>query len=363
MHEIAPPMQLSRMIDNLFQNDKFKSAIFNDSTLAIRLRLSFQKIRELGNKGVHGASAQVIDAVRVLQEVMDLFDWYGDTPKRLRAQHHDALVKFLLTKYDKARKIWVKLDSLGDRLPHDLRFNVLYSLACTDSRIAEDLAVTSKTTENDADSPSADTAFSWLKKCVEYGNKIGWADMGESADAAMASISADDDLLFIRNKFGDRISELLRPTKYGSNYEAPVRGASGKRRCVVAGSPVLTLEGIKRIEDLEVGNEILALDLSGHNCLIGVEVTRIDVDRAVKCIRVNNLLTATPTQPVYEAERQWVLLADVRPGMRLLRGDGSFASVDRLEELTGLFSVYEISTDHPSHNFIASSYVCHNVKE
>jgi hypothetical protein len=51
MHEIAPPMQLSRMIDNLFQNDKFKSAIFNDSTLAIRLRLSFQKIRELGNTG------------------------------------------------------------------------------------------------------------------------------------------------------------------------------------------------------------------------------------------------------------------------------------------------------------------------
>jgi hypothetical protein len=352
---------LNDRVRTLFTDATFASDI-SDHALATRLRLSLDKIRELGNVGAHSRSVRVVDAVRVLQEVMDLFDWYVDMPKRLRVQHRDALSKFQSTQYDQARQIWIALDRLGDRLPHDLRFEILYNLACTDTRIAERFAAANAVERKSENAPSADTAFSWLKQCIDFGNSIGWAELGPNADAAMASISKDNDLLFLRGRFEDRIHELLQPTKYASSYEKPAK-ASGERTCVAAGSLVLTSEGARRIEDLKVGDEIVSLDLSDHGRQIAVNVTCIRVAVTAECIRVNGLLTATPTQPVYEAEQQWILLGDVRAGMRLLRGDGSFAVVDHLEKSIGQFSVYEISTHHPSHNFVASGYVCHNIKE
>jgi hypothetical protein len=125
---------------------------------------------------------------------------------------------------------------------------------------------------------------------------------------------------------------------------------------------VRTSSGNAKIELLAVGMKIQSINLNEPRSLVEAKITRIKVSTASTCLCINQILIATPTQPVYEEKYGWIPLGDLRSGMQILGGDGGYIRIESIENMTKKYDVYEIETDHHSHNFIANGIVCHNVK-
>jgi intein/homing endonuclease len=45
-----------------------------------------------------------------------------------------------------------------------------------------------------------------------------------------------------------------------------------------------------------------------------------------------------------------------------LNGRGEFVNIDHIETVEDYFEVYDISTDHPTHNYVANGLLVHNKK-
>lgn len=144
--------------------------------------------------------------------------------------------------------------------------------------------------------------------------------------------------------------------------------ACGGLFCIARGALVSTPRGKRRIEDLVVGDLVWCIDPeSGER----VEAPLVQVRSAKREImRIEGegfSLRCTTDHPLYDpVAKEWSAAGDWVLGKRtaLLRvEDGARPSVVQVSTRLvsdGLADVFDLSVDHPLHNFVADGVLVHN---
>ena len=137
--------------------------------------------------------------------------------------------------------------------------------------------------------------------------------------------------------------------------------------CVARGARVRVAAGTRLIEDLVVGDEVVSVDpISGRQAIGRLSAIRIARRECVRLTTNESELTLTSDHPVYCPETgQWApagdwvlgprkqLLAVTTEGLRPVRAT-------KVSAYCGLHDVFDLTVNHPLHNFVANGLLVHN---
>jgi hypothetical protein len=127
-------------------------------------------------------------------------------------------------------------------------------------------------------------------------------------------------------------------------------GRAAKAACFPAGTPIATADGIKKIEDIKVGDRVWAADpVTGKQTLRRVtQLFQHTADGLVRIAAGGRDVRATSGHPFQVKGKGWVAAGDLKPGDRLEKRDGTTVAVDGVSELPGPAQVFnfEVETDH-----------------
>lgn len=137
--------------------------------------------------------------------------------------------------------------------------------------------------------------------------------------------------------------------------------------CVARGTRVKTPKGLREVELLGVGDEVTVVDPQTRELGVG-KVSAIRT-RPRECARLWTRLgplTLTTDHPLYDPSRaEWAAAGDWVLGLRsavlLVEGDAVAPGVVvRAERFVGLEDVFDLTVDHPHHDFVAEGVLVHN---
>ena len=156
------------------------------------------------------------------------------------------------------------------------------------------------------------------------------------------------------------ISTSVSTLKYvGREPYAAADLAECAGNCFIAGTLVATADGLKPIEDIEVGDEVLAYDPeTGEQAYKPVvRLFRNETDKWYH-VHVNEQdITCTAEHPFYVADiDEFVPAKDLKAGQSLLLADGSCAEIDGI-------LVEELSAPEATYNFEVEDYHTYYVSE
>lgn len=137
--------------------------------------------------------------------------------------------------------------------------------------------------------------------------------------------------------------------------------------CIARGAQVRVPGGTRLIEELREGDHVVCVDpvtgVTAEAMIFAVVQARRE---CVRLTTAQGALVATSDHPVYSPERKaYVPAGDWVTGQctQLLsvceRGIVA-VNVDVTSAYAGVFDVFDITVDHPLHNFIANGFVVHN---
>ncbi|MBF2067245.1 MAG: putative Ig domain-containing protein [Calothrix sp. C42_A2020_038] len=121
-----------------------------------------------------------------------------------------------------------------------------------------------------------------------------------------------------------------------------------KGKCFVAGTEILTTEGIKNIEDIKVGDWVIADDPTTPGEIEARQVTDTFVrqtDALVDLYIDGEVVSTTGEHPFWTPDKGWVEAKDLEVGSLLQTEDGRIIDVDRVERREGQFEVYNFSVE------------------
>ena len=156
------------------------------------------------------------------------------------------------------------------------------------------------------------------------------------------------------------ISTSVSTLKYvGREPYAAADLAECAGNCFIAGTLVATSDGLKPIEDIEVGDEVLAYDPeTGEQAYKPVvRLFRNATDKWYH-VHVNKQdITCTAEHPFYVADiDEFVPTKDLKVGQSVLLADGSYAVIDGI-------LVEELRTSETTYNFEVEDYHTYYVSE
>ena len=156
------------------------------------------------------------------------------------------------------------------------------------------------------------------------------------------------------------ISTCVSTLKYvGREPSAAADLAECAGNCFIAGTLVATADGLKPIEDIEVGDEVLAYDPeTGEQAYKPVvRLFRNETDKWYH-VHVNEQdITCTTEHPFYVADiDEFVPAKDLKAGQHVLLSDGSYTVIDGI-------LVEELSTPETTYNFEVEDYHTYYVSE
>jgi len=136
--------------------------------------------------------------------------------------------------------------------------------------------------------------------------------------------------------------------------------------CVCASTPVRTPSGPRRLGELELGDEVLSLDIESGE-LVPARIVGLRTARR-ECLRIHCVggeLVCTPDHPIYSPESgeyepasRW---ADgVRRSALCVAERAVIEAVVRVEAFVGVREVVDLTVDAPMHNFVAGGLLVHN---
>ncbi|MBL8951815.1 MAG: hypothetical protein JNK82_13620 [Myxococcaceae bacterium] len=160
---------------------------------------------------------------------------------------------------------------------------------------------------------------------------------------------------------------MMKKLSAGAALLGALACGSETRVCVARGTRVSTPRGLRNIEDLLPGDEVLCVDPdTGQQLATRLTSTRSAVRECVSLRFDTGALVVTSDHPLYcPTAREWAPAGDWALGKRthLLRvtveGPGP-VHVDRPETFAGVHEVFDLSVDHPLHNFVANGVLVHN---
>ena len=118
--------------------------------------------------------------------------------------------------------------------------------------------------------------------------------------------------------------------------------------CFVAGTEILTVDGIKNIEDIVVGDWVIADDPTTPG---GIEAKQVldtfvrETDALVDLYVDGEVISTTGEHPFWVTDKGWVEAKDLVVGSLLQTGDGRVVDVDKIEKREGKFPVYNFKVE------------------
>jgi len=200
---------------------------------------------------------------------------------------------------------------------------------------------------------------------------LRWLDLlldgtarGDAVDTynEIYQMGADSDLYLLlskhRKKILRRLPEELRPAMHDN---LPVHNPGGSSfGCLPKGARVSTPDGPVPIENIRENDTILSVDFGPCPTLIRANVVRVHTLREARCICINDQRLLTPSQPVYGPGGRLITADELAAGSSVLTSRLDYEPIRSANVIDGYFEVYTLTTNHPSHNFIAEDLVCHN---
>jgi hypothetical protein len=120
-------------------------------------------------------------------------------------------------------------------------------------------------------------------------------------------------------------------TKPSGNTAKPVTECN----CFTAGTKVLTDEGEKNIEDIEVGDKVLAKDENNPDGELAYkEVTALHRNQRDDIIKLHvgeQVIETTDNHPFWVEGKGWLLADELQAGDKLQKADGSNLTIDKVE--------------------------------
>jgi hypothetical protein len=136
--------------------------------------------------------------------------------------------------------------------------------------------------------------------------------------------------------------------------------------CFVAGTKVITKDGVKRIEDVKTGDLVLASDpecgtVEYRRVLNTIErEAREVVDISVEGV----IITCTPEHPFWAVGEGWTVAEKLKAGSRLLTKEGKIVRVESVKRREGSFKVYNFEVEQLHTYFVSSiGVLAHNNNE
>jgi len=188
-------------------------------------------------------------------------------------------------------------------------------------------------------------------------NKYGY-HLGEVLTMVVGSSAAIKVITKVAPKVGKNLSKINPPKKdktpkpNNSNTQKKKSNANKKDslykkgcNCFTAGTKVITDEGEKPIEDIEVGDKVLAKsDETGevaYKEVVGLFQKQSD---EIYSIYVGNeVIEATKEHPVWIDGRGWTEVKDLKVGDLLVTSDGLKIAIDKIEKEPRVTTVYNFT--------------------
>jgi len=139
---------------------------------------------------------------------------------------------------------------------------------------------------------------------------------------------------------------------------ATARGVDGPLRtwgeiavepsCFVAGTEILTTEGEKSIEEIQVGDWVIADDPTTPGDIEARQVLETFVrhtDTLVDLYVDGEVISTTKEHPFWTPDKGWVEAKDLHVGSVLQTEDGRIIDVDKVEKREGSFTVYNFKVE------------------
>jgi hypothetical protein len=120
------------------------------------------------------------------------------------------------------------------------------------------------------------------------------------------------------------------------------------RNCFVAGTEIQTIDGEKNIEDIQVGDWVLADD---PNTPGEVEYKQVldtfvhHTDKLVDLFVDGEVISTTGEHPFWTPDKGWVEAKDLVVGSLVMTEDGRVIDIDGVETRSGDFTVYNFSVE------------------
>jgi hypothetical protein len=119
-------------------------------------------------------------------------------------------------------------------------------------------------------------------------------------------------------------------------------------RSFFAGTEILTAERIKNIEDIQVGDLVLADDPNTEGEIEYKEVLDTFIrhtDKLVDLYIDGEVISTTGEHPFWTPDKGWVEAKDLTVGSLVQTEDGRVVDIDRVETRDGDFTVYNFSVE------------------
>ncbi|MEC0079293.1 polymorphic toxin-type HINT domain-containing protein, partial [Paenibacillus alvei] len=173
--------------------------------------------------------------------------------------------------------------------------------------------------------------FGLLTQTSAYKNSAG------NADWARAELAKDYSKWHQEISFAEALASL-GPVIGGIGKAREVGGkvrAIGGCNCFTAGTKVLTDDGEKNIEDIAVGDKVLAKDENNPDGELAYkEVTGLYRNQRDDIIKLNvgeQIIETTDNHPFWVEEKGWVFADELQVGDKLQKADGSNLIIDKVE--------------------------------
>lgn len=137
--------------------------------------------------------------------------------------------------------------------------------------------------------------------------------------------------------------------------------------CIARGARVRTPQGLRPIESITVGDEVFCVDPELRRFVIAkVSATRSVQRECVRLVFGNSELVLTSDHPTYCPDaRTYAPAGDWALGRRrhLLHATDERIvplEVRRVDTFAGVHEVFDLTVDHPLHNFVVNGVLVHN---
>ena len=131
----------------------------------------------------------------------------------------------------------------------------------------------------------------------------------------------------------------------------------GDSGCFIAGTKIQLPNGIKYIEDIEVGDMVKSFDV-GTSSVVNSKVTETFAHSDRYYMILNGNIKTTSVHPFY-SDGDWIEAGDLSIGDKILHVDGLEHTIETIELSDESVTVYNFEVDG-THNYFAEGYLVHN---
>lgn len=148
--------------------------------------------------------------------------------------------------------------------------------------------------------------------------------------------------------------------RINANTDLGAKGGSGGG-CFTAETPILLPGGLsKPISEVKKGETILTRAIESDIQLVPAKVTQTFIHDVDRYIILNGRLRVTPIHRLW-VNGEWKVAGEIETGDSLTDSDGNQIRVYSIENVTGLFKVYNLEVEK-YHTFFAGNVFVHNQK-